>query len=127
MNPIDRAAFALGLCLLAGAAAAAAPKACTSLPPDIKEAMRTMSFCITATDPVAECGRNGMDVQIFSNNEGKLPNAGRGQVYWEGKIRQNTGAAGQRRLVYLVTDGTKKVVAARYYTPDHYANFCTIN
>ncbi|QWP76208.1 hypothetical protein J5226_21885 [Lysobacter sp. K5869] len=126
MNPFTRAALALSLCLLAAAPAAAKPRACTSLPPDIREAMRTMSFCITAVDPVAECGRAGMDVQIFSNNEGKLPNAGRGQVYWEGKIRKDNGDAGLRRLVYLVNDGTKKTIAMRYYTPDHYANFCEI-
>lgn len=126
MNFVFRAASALSLCLIAAAASAAAPPACGSLPPDIREAKRDMSVCITMANPLADCGRMGLDVQIFSNNEGKLPKAGRGQVYWEGKIRTATGAAGQRRLVYLVTDGAqKKVIEARYYSPDHYVTFCS--
>ncbi|MFK3650611.1 ribonuclease domain-containing protein [Lysobacter enzymogenes] len=125
MNLATRAASALSLCLAAAAASAAAPPACGSLPPDIRDAKRDMSVCITMANPLADCGRLGLDVQIFSNNEGRLPKAGRGQVYWEGKIRAATGAAGQRRLVYLVTDGTKKVIEAKYYSPDHYATFCS--
>lgn len=126
MNLRYRYATALCLALMA-APAMAKPPVCKSLPPDIKEAMRNMSFCMTATDPVIECGRNGMDVQTFDNNEGKLPNPGRGQEYWEGKIRHD-GAAGTRRLVYLMTMGSRKnIVEKRYYTPDHYATFCEIN
>ncbi|BAV98886.1 ribonuclease domain-containing protein [Lysobacter enzymogenes] len=127
MNLATRAVSALSLCLVAAAASAAAPPACGSLPPDIRDAKRDMSVCITMANPLADCGRMGLDVQIFSNNEGRLPAAGRGQLYWEGKIRAATGAAGQRRLVYLVTDGTKKVINARYYSPDHYVTFCSTN
>ncbi|MGO1068524.1 ribonuclease domain-containing protein [Lysobacter sp. CA199] len=126
MNAIRN--FAAVLCLgLLAAPALAKPPVCKSLPPDIKEAMRSMSFCMTSTQPVAECGRLGLDVQVFNNGEGKLPNAGRGQEYWEGKIRHD-GAAGTRRLVYLMTMGARKnIVETRYYTPDHYATFCQIN
>lgn len=121
-------AFAAILCLsLLAAPAIAKPQVCKSLPPDIKEAMRNMSFCMTAVAPIVECGHTGMDVQVFNNDEGKLPNAGRGQEYWEGKIRRD-GAAGTRRLVYLMTMGERKnIVSKRYYTPDHYVTFCEIN
>ncbi|MBT2746909.1 MULTISPECIES: ribonuclease domain-containing protein [unclassified Lysobacter] len=126
MNAHYRYAAVLCLGLLA-APAMAKPPVCKVLPPDIKEAMRTMSFCMTVADPAAECGRQGMDVQVFDNDEGKLPNPGRGQEYWEGKIRHD-GAAGTRRLVYLMTMAARKnVVVKRYYTPDHYATFCLIN
>lgn len=128
MNLVFRSALALGLCLIAAAPAAAKPPVCQSLPPDIKEAMRNMSYCITVPNPVVNCGATGLDVQVYHNDPSKLPNAGRGQQYWEGKIRMSTGAAGQRRLVYLVTMGEKKnVVEKRYYTPDHYTTFCEIN
>ncbi|MEI2454461.1 ribonuclease domain-containing protein [Lysobacter firmicutimachus] len=106
---------------------AAKPPVCRSLPPDIKEAMRTMSYCITNPNPIPECARAGMDVQVYNNDPAKLPRAARGQQYWEGKIRKDDGAAGERRLVYLVTMGERKnVVAMRYYTPDHYRTFCEI-
>lgn len=126
MNLATRAASALSLCLVVASASAAAPPACGDLPSDIRDAKRSMSVCITMANPVVNCGNSGLDVQIFSNNEGRLPKAGRGQVYWEGKIRAATGAAGQRRLVYLVTDGAqKKIIDAKYYSPDHYATFCS--
>ena len=126
MNAFRSLAAALCLSLLA-APALAKPPVCRSLPPDIKEAMRDMSYCMTMVNPVVECGRQGMDVQVFNNDQGKLPNAGRGQEYWEGKIRRD-GAAGTRRLVYLMTMGVRKnIVQARYYSPDHYATFCQIN
>ncbi|WP_363796446.1 ribonuclease domain-containing protein [Lysobacter firmicutimachus] len=106
---------------------AAKPPVCRSLPPDIKEAMRNMSYCITNPNPIPECARAGMDVQVYNNDPAKLPRAARGQQYWEGKIRKDDGAAGERRLVYLVTMGERKnVVAMRYYTPDHYRTFCEI-
>lgn len=128
MNAINTISLVLCLSLFAAAPALAKPGVCKSVPPDIKEAMRTMSFCITEADPTPGCRAAGMDVKIFNNNEGKLPNAGRGQEYWEGKILKDVGVPGQRRLVYLVNAGAKKnVVQTRYYTPDHYANFCELN
>lgn len=100
---------------------------CKGLHHSIKEAMRTMSVCITQDNPPASCGRADMDVQRFNNNENKLPKARHAQEYWEGKLRNN-GNPGTWRLVYLVTMGkTKNKVEARYYTPDHYVTFCKLD
>ncbi|WP_245156344.1 ribonuclease domain-containing protein [Agrilutibacter solisilvae] len=116
---------ALMLCALP--AAQAAPPACKGLHTSVKEAMRTMSVCITMNNPPADCNHAGMDVQRFNNDEKKLPKASPPQEYWEGKLRDG-GAAGTWRLVYLVTMGTtKNKVDARYFTNDHYASFCKIN
>lgn len=99
---------------------------CKNFPKYIKEAERNFSVCIT--DPVhgENCGPRGMDVQIFLNSEHKLPHAGGGQLYYEGKvIRENEPNAGTKRLVYLTQAGRKQIVK-KYYTPDHYDTFCKI-
>nr|WP_256046890.1 ribonuclease domain-containing protein [Xanthomonas translucens] len=63
-----------------------------------------------------------------AQSDRRLPQAGRGQTYYEGKARRDPGGpAGTYRLVYLVTDGAKKsVIDKRYYSADHYLSFCTI-
>ncbi|WP_369934781.1 ribonuclease domain-containing protein [Xanthomonas tesorieronis] len=101
---------------------------CGTLPTYVREAVRDLNYCITMPNPIAACGHNAVDVQIFNNDEGRLPRAGRGQTYYEGKARRDAGGpAGTYRLVFLVTDGAKKsVVNQRYYSADHYGTFCMI-
>ena len=122
-------AGALTTCLLLGAlpAAQAGTPACKGLHTSVKEAMRTMSVCITMDNPPLACNRQDMDVQRFNNDEKKLPKSRPPQEYWEGKLRDGPNA-GTWRLVYLVTMGmTKNKVDARYYTKDHYETFCKID
>lgn len=120
---------ALTACLLLGAlpAAQAGTPACKGLHSSVKEAMRTMSVCITMDNPPLACNRQDMDVQRFNNDEKKLPKSRPPQEYWEGKLRDGP-VAGTWRLVYLVTMGTtKNKVDARYFTNDHYNTFCKID
>ncbi|MFC3654163.1 ribonuclease domain-containing protein [Xanthomonas hyacinthi] len=79
-------------------------------------------------NPIGACGAGAVDVQVFGNSERRLPQAGHGQTYCEGKARRDPGgAAGTYRLVFLVTGGAKKsIIDKRYYSVDHYAGFCTI-
>ncbi|AVY68247.1 ribonuclease domain-containing protein [Xanthomonas translucens] len=119
------AVFALSA---AQAQAQKAPPGCGALPTYVREAMRDVSACITMPNPIVACGAGAVDVQVFGNGERRLPQAGRGQTYYEGKARRDPGGpAGTYRLVYLVTDGAKKsVIDKRYYSADHYLSFCTI-
>jgi guanyl-specific ribonuclease Sa len=109
-------------------ATAAKLPACGTLPSYVRDAERTLAYCITTENPITACGATDVDAQVFGNNEGRLPGAGRGQLYYEGKARQQAGGpAGTYRLVYLVTEGKKKqVVEQRYYSADHYQSFCAI-
>ena len=112
----------------AQAQAQKAPPGCGTLPTYAREAARDMAYCVTMPNPIAACGAGAVDVQVFGNGERRLPQAGRGQTYYEGKARRDPGgAAGTYRLVFLVTDGAKKsVIDKRYYSADHYVSFCTI-
>lgn len=105
-----------------------APPACGALPTYVREAARDMAYCITMPNPIAACGPTQVDVQVFSNAEGRLPKAGKGQTYYEGKARRDPGGpAGTYRLVFLVTDGkAKSTIAQRYYSADHYTTFCAV-
>ncbi|GLQ95515.1 ribonuclease domain-containing protein [Dyella acidisoli] len=111
---------------VAQVAFAAAIPECGRLPVRVRDASRDMSFCLTAIQPPAGvCGGDGVDVQPFGNNENRLPRAGRGQGYYEGKARQDDGSAGTDRLVFLVTDSASKTyINEKYYSSDHYETFC---
>ncbi|QSQ45925.1 hypothetical protein ISN34_03200 [Xanthomonas translucens pv. translucens] len=131
MYPSIRVALLAVLALPAAQAQAQkAPAGCGVLPTYVREAMRDVSACITMPNPIVACGAGAgaVDVQVFGNGERRLPQAGRGQTYYEGKARRDPGGpAGTYRLVYLVTDGAKKsVIDKRYYSADHYLSFCTI-
>ncbi|CBA14972.1 hypothetical protein XACN24_01855 [Xanthomonas albilineans] len=104
------------------------PTHCSILPNYIRDASRDMAYCLTMPSPIAACGNAQLDVQVFGNNEGRLPKSGNGQTYYEGKARlPQNDQAGTYRLVFLVTDGKKKkAIEQRYYSADHYATFCTI-
>lgn len=129
MHPSIRVALLAVLAMSAAQAQAQkAPPSCGTLPAYVREAARNMSYCITMPNPIAACGAAAVDVQVFGNGERRLPQAGRGQTYYEGKARREPGdPAGTYRLVFLVTDGAKKsIVDKRYYSADHYGSFCTI-
>lgn len=128
MHPFIRSAALVAFTLSAAQAMAKEPGACGALPDYVREASRDMAYCITMPNPIAACGPTAVDVQVFGNAEGRLPQAGRGQTYYEGKARRNPGGpAGTYRLVYLVTNGTtKSVIENRYYSADHYGSFCSI-
>jgi guanyl-specific ribonuclease Sa len=128
MYPSIRFTLLAVLALSAAQAQAQKVPNCGTLPPYVRETVRDLNYCITVPDPIAACGRAAVDVQVFDNAEGRLPRAGRGQTYYEGKARRDPGGpAGTYRLVYLVTDGAKKsVVDKRYYSADHYVTFCAI-
>ena len=128
MHPFIRSAAIVAFALSAAQAMAKEPAACGTLPDYVREATRDMAYCVTMPAPIAACGPAAVDVQVFGNAEGRLPQAGRGQTYYEGKARQNPGgAAGAYRLVFLLTDGkTKSVIDNRYYSADHYESFCSI-
>ncbi|UYC12716.1 ribonuclease domain-containing protein [Xanthomonas sp. CFBP 8445] len=122
--------YALLAALLASTQAQAqkAPPACSALPTYVRDAARDMAYCITMANPIAACGSTQVDVQVFGNAEGRLPKAGKGQTYYEGKARRDPGgAAGTYRLVFLATDGkAKSTIAQRYYSADHYTTFCAV-
>ncbi len=128
MHPFIRSAAIVAFALSATQAMAKEPAACGALPGYVREAARDMAYCVTMPAPIVECGPTAVDVQVFGNAEGRLPQAGRGQTYYEGKARHDPGGpAGTYRLVYLVTDGkTKSVIESRYYSADHYESFCSI-
>lgn len=112
--------------LLPFASASAKSPPCEQLPGYVREAARNMSYCIAAEQPVPVCGRANINLQVFDNDERRLPSAGRGQTYYEGRAQRDPGGApGAYRLVFLVTDGNSKI-EQRYYSPDHYGSFCSI-
>ncbi|MCC4597784.1 hypothetical protein NRY95_21285 [Xanthomonas campestris pv. phormiicola] len=120
--------FALLAVLALSAAQAQKAPSCGTLPTYVREAVRDLNHCITMPNPIAACGAGAVDVQVFGNNERRLPQAGRGQTCYEGEAwRDPGGPAGTYRLVFLVTDGARKsVVDKRYYSADRYVSFCTI-
>ena len=128
MYPSIRFTLLAVLALSAAQAQAQKAPSCGALPSYVREAMRDVAACITMPNPIVACGAGAVDVQVFGNGERRLPQAGRGQTYYEGKARRDPGGpAGTYRLVYLVTDGAKKsVVDKRYYSADHYVTFCAI-
>ncbi|MBD7923531.1 ribonuclease domain-containing protein [Xanthomonas bonasiae] len=129
MYPSIRFTLLAVLALSAAQAQAQKAPSCGTLPTYVREAVRDLNDCITMPNPIAACGAGAVDVQVFGNNERRLPQAGRGKTYDEGKARHDPGGqAGTCRLVFLVTDGAKKsVVDKRYYPADHYVTFCTIS
>jgi ribonuclease T1 len=116
------------MAMSASSAEASTPKKCGKLPSYVVEAGRDFRICITGpATPGINCGPTGFDMQVFDNDLGRLPKAGKGQVYYEGKIRQpNVPGPGTKRWVDLteLSQG-KTVIKAQYYTPDHYITFCT--
>ncbi|WP_369914900.1 ribonuclease domain-containing protein [Xanthomonas sp. NCPPB 3005] len=129
MYPSIRFTLLAALALSAAQAQAQKAPSCGTLPTYVREAVRDLNYCITMPNPIAACGAGAVDVQVFGNNERRLPQAGRGQTYDEGKARHDPGVpAGTYRPVFLVTDGAKKsVVDKRYHSADHYVTFCTIS
>lgn len=65
---------------------------------------------------------------VFNNNEGRLPAAGKDEVYYEYYLGiGGDGGAGSHRAVLLVqTPKGKRKLVERYYTQDHYASFCSL-
>jgi hypothetical protein len=62
--------------------------------------------------------------QVFANNEGILPGAGKNQSYYEYDLgADGFGGRGAHRAVLLVQ---KRAVSKSYFTQDHYASFCKI-
>lgn len=121
-------ALALALAGTCGSASAKQVPPCSQLPHDIREASRDFNDCLRTPNPTASCGRQGLDVQVFDNHEGRLPRAGRGQVYWEAKAVKDHGPRpGRNRLVYLTTDNPVRDILARYYSADHYDSFCKLH
>jgi len=81
------------------------------LPRGLREALRDLRYSL-ATPGVAA-------PQVFSNNEGFLPPAGRGNTYYEHDVGQDrTGGRGRFRLVALMSDGGS--LEALYFTSAHY-------
>lgn len=117
--------FIVALCALATAAAQARDvKTCGALGRDAVDVARSFKSCITSN---IACG-DVRGQQVFGNNEGRLPGAGKNQSYREGRVgADRAGAGGVRRLVFLVGGGAKQTVIDQYYTDDHYETFCKIN
>lgn len=65
----------------------------------------------------------------FQNREGKLPPAGKNEIYYEYYLgNDGTGGAGSHRAVLLVQESkNKNRLLESYYTQDHYATFCSLN
>jgi guanyl-specific ribonuclease Sa len=95
------------------------------LPSDVVSAKQDFDYCVKGN----ACDAN-LNQQVFDNAEGRLPRAGNGQTYYEGRVGQDrAGGAGNRRLVYLLIGngpGGNTQIANRYFTDDHYATFCEI-
>ena len=109
--------------LLAAVALAKDPAVCGAVPSDAKDPIRNLSACLTGL--VGAC--SGLDKQVFNNSEGKLPAAGKNETYYEGKVGvDRAGAAGVRRLVFLVLGGEKPKILHRYFSTDHYTTFCAL-
>ena len=57
---------------------------------------------------------------VFSNNEGWLPSAGKGNTYYEHDVGMDrTGGRGRFRIVALVGGGDQ--LLGLYFTSEHYA------
>jgi len=126
MNTMTNTLIATALLLVMAPATAAQIPACSNLPSYVREANRNMAYCVTTPQPVIECGRTHLNLRVFNNDENRLPRAGRGQTYYEGRAQRDPGGQpGAYRLVFLVTDG-RSVIEERYYSPDHYDSFCSI-
>lgn len=115
--------------LTAFTSAAKPPPTCKSLPRDIREASRQFNDCLRTENPTANCGPSGLNVQVFDNDEHRLPKAGNGQTYYEARAttppRPMPGAS---RLVFLTNDsGGRPDIVARYYSADHYTSFCSLD
>ncbi|MEP3113279.1 ribonuclease domain-containing protein [Nisaea sp.] len=106
-------------------AAEARIRACSSsLPKDVREAVRDLNYCMTNN----VCA--GLNATVYNNSPKRLPSIGHNQSYYEGRVGEDrSGGPGKRRLVYLV-QGTAKsadaVVLERYFTANHYETFCEI-
>jgi len=71
----------------------------------------------------------GIGLSRFSNNEKKLPSAGKNKNYYEFDLGASRSEdRGKHRAVLLVLESAKKrKVESSYYTQNHYASFCLIN
>lgn len=127
MNILIKTVATLALLLPFAQAGAGNIPQCGNFPDYVREAIRNMAYCVTVEQPIAECGRAYINLEVFGNNENRLPAAGRGQVYYEGRAQRDPGGdAGAYRLVFLVTEGkSKSVIEQRYYSPNHYGGFCS--
>lgn len=112
---------------LGNVACAGTPPECRKLPADVREAGREFTDCLRTSDPTASCGPAGLNVQIFGNDEGRLPKARNGQTYYEARaVKEHGPMPGANRLVFLTNDaGGKRDIVARYYSANHYDSFCT--
>jgi guanyl-specific ribonuclease Sa len=78
------------------------------LPKGLREPIRDLRYSITSGNPT-----------VFSNNEGLLPPAGRGNTYYEHDVGEDrTGGRGRFRVVALVSAGGE--LLAMYFTSAHY-------
>lgn len=66
---------------------------------------------------------------VFQNREGKLPAAGRNEVYYEYYLGYDgNNGPGSHRAVLLVQEAkAKRRLMERYYTQDHYETFCGLS
>jgi ribonuclease T1 len=72
--------------------------------------------------------KGGGNNQIFKNNEGALPSAGKNEVYYEYKLGNdgNNGAGSHRAVLLVGTVSGKNQVLKSYYTQNHYKTFCIL-
>ncbi|WP_299265743.1 ribonuclease domain-containing protein [uncultured Psychrosphaera sp.] len=69
---------------------------------------------------------NKVRLNVFNNNENKLPKLSRNESYYEFDLGQDGfSGRGRHRVVILTQDNPKKILAS-YFTQDHYRNFCKI-
>ncbi len=119
-------AFA-GLIFVQPAQAAGIPYCAKPLAGDVVEASRDLSYCLKLTT----CPQQGaLNIQIFGNDQNRLPVRGQGQNYYEGRVgTDQAGDAGKRRLVFLVQGvrGPNATILIRYFSPNHYNSFCELS
>ena len=78
------------------------------LPKGLKEPIRELRYNVKNGNPT-----------VFSNNEGFLPQAGRGNTYYEYDVGMDrTGGRGRFRIVALIGAGDQ--ILALYFTSEHY-------
>jgi guanyl-specific ribonuclease Sa len=100
--------------------------ACGKVPAFVRDAERTLAYCITTDPGAASCKE--ANFEGFANNEGRLPAAGHGEEYRAGRAQNpQVDAAGRNRVVFRANQAERKsIIVARYFTSDHYETFCEL-
>jgi guanyl-specific ribonuclease Sa len=121
---IKLAAFGACLWLAAAGVADAKTKPCGAVGKDVVEVQRNLRSCLASN--VACAAVQGL--QVFNNNERRLPAAGHNQAYYEARVgTDHAGAGGVRRVVDLAQGAKGSAsVLDKYYSADHYATFCEL-